>query len=228
VRSPTERPAPLAALILLAAACTAAPTPSPTPARSDAPASASPVASGSPGGLALADPGRPYDGPAILEAMRTSPRPDGVPAEVQTDEIAAAIADAIWTFDGEAWQTLSVEGACAATCTVEIAGSRGVEAGEDLWSFLVDPGTERVTVDFTNLRALPDELVAALDGLARRISSDGALDELRITSAAWTPPPDADRYVLSYRSGGEEGSCAAEIVVDARRGALIDETYSGC
>jgi hypothetical protein len=159
--------------------------------------------------------------------MRTSPRPDGVPAAVQTDEIAAEIADAIWTFDGEAWETLAIEGACAATCTVEIAGSRGGD-GEDLWSFSIDPSTGNVTVDFTSLRALPDELVAALDRLARRTSSEGALDELRITSAAWTPPPDVDRFVLSYRSGGEEGSCAAELVVDARRGVLIDEMYTGC
>lgn len=158
--------------------------------------------------------------------MRTSQRPDGVPAAVQTDEVAVGIAFAIWTFDGQPWDRMLVGGSCAATCVVEVAGSRDGIEGEDLWTFAVDPAADRVAVTTTSLRALPDALVAQLDGIARAAASQ-PLDELQLTTAAWVPPPDTEAFVLSYRSGGEEGSCSAEMIVGAD-GTLIDETYTGC
>jgi hypothetical protein len=34
--------------------------------------------------------------------------------------------------------------------------------------------------------------------------------------------------VLSYRSGGEEGSCAMEITLNASGGEVVEEKASGC
>ncbi|HEX7197446.1 MAG TPA: hypothetical protein VF364_11515, partial [Candidatus Limnocylindria bacterium] len=62
-----------------------------------------PSATASPKAFDLPEAGRPFDAEAILAAMRDSRRPGGVPDEMQTDAIAAAVADAIWTIDGEPW-----------------------------------------------------------------------------------------------------------------------------
>lgn len=161
--------------------------------------------------------------------MRSSTRPDGVPDVLVTDAVAAELAETIWTFDGGAWDTMAVGGSCgSASCTLDIAGSRTDAAGEDLWIFEIDPATADVTVVSAELGALPDDLVDDLDALARAEADDDALDHLALTTARWLPPPDADQFVLSYRSGGEEGSCAAELTVDARSGTVMDETYTDC
>jgi len=224
VRSATERIAGLTALLVFAAACT---NPDPSVVATDRP-SATPIESPSAEPSARAEPGRPYDAARILDAMRSSPRPDGVATQLQTETIAAALADAIWTFDGTEWDTLVIEGTCAATCTVEVAGSRAGTAGEDLWVFSVDPEGGDVTVETASLSAVPHEVAVTLDDLARRVATPSALDEMRVTNVAWLPPPDGDRFVLSYRSGGEEGSCAAEVTVDAGAGELVDEQYTNC
>jgi len=159
--------------------------------------------------------------------MADSPRPDGVPEELQTDAIAAAIADAIWTFDGGAWDRPIVSGVCGTTCTLEVSGSHAGTGGEDLWIFHVDPSSGSVEVASAELRALPNHVVDLVDRLARRLGTSLA-DDMLLTTVAWQPPPDGDQFSLSYRSGGEEGSCAVEILVDARAGTLVDERASGC
>lgn len=209
---------------MLAAAC-ASPAPSEpadhsTHAGTSAPPSAS--ADGS------AEPGQPYTGAEILDAMSRSPRPDGVPDEVETEAIAAAIADSIWTFDGEPWDTIVIGGTCAAdSCLVEVAGSRAAADADDVWVFTVEPADEAVAVESTDLGAIPAPTVADLDRLARSLIDGAALEGMIQTATTWEPPPDSGHYTLSYRSGGEEGSCGAEIVIDAARGELVDERSIG-
>ena len=160
--------------------------------------------------------------------MSTSPRPDGVPEELQTDAIAAAIAAEIWTFDGTRWDEMVVGGTCGPeTCVVEVSGSReGVEA-DDVWTFAVDPATESVTVGATDLRALPEEVVGDLDVLARSLVADEALEAMVLSSLAWLPPPSNDRFAMSYRSGGEEGSCGVDLVIDTDEESIVDEIPTG-
>lgn len=187
-----------------------------------------PSAGGTPA-LVLPTPGQPLDAETMLEAMRTSPRPDGVPDRLETELLAGRLADAIWTFDGAPWSTFVVGGSCGAdVCVVEVAGTRSGGAGEDLWTFDVDPGTGAVGVQSADLRALPPRLVASLDELARSLAVESDLDGMLLATARWLPPPQTDRFVLSYRSGGEEGSCAAELTVDARSRRLVEEALSGC
>lgn len=232
MRSPTDPRVLAAGLILLLAACT--PTPSPvTSAASIEPSIVAPTSTPAPSesafALALPEPGQPFDAATLLEEMRTSTRPDGVPDILETDVLAGRLATAIWTFDGEGWSTTTAGGSCGSTsCTLEIAGSRSDGSGEDLWVFEIDPATGDVSVVSAELRAIPDDLVADLDALARAEAEGDLLDGLELTTAKWQPPPSEGTFELSYRAGAEEGSCAVELTVDARAGTITDEETEDC
>lgn len=176
----------------------------------------------------LPEPGRPYDADDILDAMRDSRRPDGVAEELQTEGVAAAVAEAIWTYGGEPWDEVVAGGTCGpAACTLEVAGGRE-GLGGDTWVFSVDPASGRVEVVDAELQAIPVELVTELDRAARLADDDGLLEDMLLTAARWMPPP-ADRvFGLAYRSGDEEGSCSVDIEIDAGRGQISDVTSTGC
>jgi hypothetical protein len=189
----------------------------------------SPSASPSSPGVALPDPGRPYDADALLEAMRDSRRPGGVPMELQDSEIAAALAGQLWTFDGAPWPAIAAGASCgASTCTLELSGGGDDSGGEDAWVFTVDPASASVEVLSADLHAVPDETAAALDRLARAADAEGALDGLVYTAVRWLPPPAQDRFRLAYRSGNEEVSCSVDLELDAAAGHIIELTPSGC
>ena len=181
-------------------------------------------------GIDLPIAGRPLDATAVLEAMRASTRPGGVPDELESVEVAGAIAQTIWTVDGMPWDTASIGGFCgAATCTLDVAGSRDDRAGEDLWTLEIDRGTGSIEPLVADVRSLPPVLVDELDRLVRVLVEEVEGDSLLLVNARWLPPPaEGGRFVLSYRSGGEEGSCSREITVNAARGEVVDEHASGC
>jgi hypothetical protein len=230
---------PLAALLVgaaLAACGTDTPpstpsAPSPTAStRGPAPSqpAASPAASVGPG-IGLGEPGRPYAASDLLDAMRDSRRPGGVPAELQLEAIAADVADHLWTMRGEPWTAVTAGGSCGpTTCTLELSGSVDGSSGEDAWVFAVDPGSGSVEVVTADLHAVPDDIAIALDRLARELDRDDLLDGLLFTSVRWLPPPDEDRFRLAYRSGDEEGSCSVDLELDAVAGRITDVVPSGC
>lgn len=187
------------------------------------------AATASPSASALADlptPGRPLDAAVVLAAMRASRRPGGVPGELQTEAIAARVAEAVWTIDGQAWDVATAGGTCGPqVCTLELQGARDGATGTDAWAFAVDPATGSVEVVQHTLAALPAELVTELDLLAR---GDGSLGELVLASTRWLGPEDPERFVLSYRGGDEEESCSADVSVDAAAGLIVDVARSGC
>lgn len=225
--------APLLASIGLAACTQVSPSPvpsTPEPTHASAPASAQPSASEAPppSPSAAAGPGRPYDAADILEAMRTSPRPDGVPRALQTDAIASAIADEIWTIDGEPWDTFLIGASCGPdTCLVEVVGSRDDAEDDDAWTFGVDSGTGKVTVGATDLRALPSPFIDDLDRLARSLVNEAPIGSMALASVAWLPPADANRFAMSYRTGGEEGSCGLDIVIDPEERLVVSQQTLG-
>jgi hypothetical protein len=180
-------------------------------------------------GIALPQPGQPFAAATMFDAMRTSRRPGGVPDQLETNAIAAAVANAIWTYAGEPWTTIATGGSCGAeTCTLEVAGTRPNSLGEDLWVFEIVPGTGALTVASANLSALPTEIVDPLDGLARMLFRPGRLDGLALASVRWLPPPSGGEFILSYRSGGEEGSCGADVTLDAVLPEIVEDRLVGC
>ena len=193
--------------------------------------SASPSASASgEASIPVPTPGHPWDGLALLEAMRASTRPGGVPDGLETPGLAAAIAASIWTVDGSAWDTSSVGGYCGpSTCTLDIAGTHANRAGEDLWTVEIDLASGAVVPLVAEVRSISPELVESLDRLARDLADPGALGSMTLTTARWLPPPaGAGQFVMSYRSGGEEGSCAREVTLDAARGEILEDEATGC
>jgi len=167
-------------------------------------------------------PGRPYDADAVLTAMRQSRRPGGVPDVLETEPIAAAIADELWTWSGEPWTSLTVGGACGPErCSIDVAGAPAEAVGDDLYQLSVSLADGAVTVVGTELRGYPPDLEARLDAIARAGAGGDQLEGLALQRARWLPPPDDGRFVLAYRSGGEEGSPAADVTVDLEAGTVI-------
>ena len=230
----------LVLLGVLLAACGANPTISPTasPPTAAPPSgtsSAAPLPSEpSPServiaGLVLPEPGPAFDAATLLDAMRTSRRPGGVPDQLEIDQLAGTLAETLWTYGGEPWTTMAIGGSCGTeTCSLEVAGTRPERLGEDLWVFEIVPGTGRVTVVSADLSALPTEIVDPLDDLAHMLFRPGRLDGLVLASVRWLPPPSGGQFVLSYRSGGEEGSCGADITIDAILPEIVDDRPIDC
>jgi hypothetical protein len=202
----TRRLVAIGALLAFLTACAdAVPTPSP-------PSASEPVAV-----IPLPAHGQPFDADTLLAAMTDSRRPGGVSDEIATDAVAAKLADAIWTVDGEPWTAISAGGSCGPqTCTVELAGAAAGAVGEDLWVFEVTPASGAVEVVSADLRSLPADLLARLDEVTRASLAADELEGLDLTNLRWLPPPDETQFVLSYRSGGEEGgTCGMDVTLDA-------------
>lgn len=230
--SPVRRLGITGAVIVLAACSSVAPSNSDPPAASTAVEPSAPASAiiGDPGSpISLRPPGRPFDADDILTAMRDSRRPGGVAEELQTEEIASAVADTIWTIRGDRWDAISTSGSCeAAACTLEIAGSAAGDAGEDVWVLSVDPISAEVAVVDADLHGIPLETADAIDRLARSLDGGGVLDELLLTSVRWHAPPDEHLFTLAYRSGDEEGSCSMDVSLDVISRELTEASTSGC
>jgi hypothetical protein len=215
---------------ILAAAC-GTPDPSPTGSGPDASGSASPTGSGgegSPGtdGITLPEPGQPYTGAQVLEAMRTSVRPDGVPDELETDAIAAAVAAELWTFDGDPWESIEAGGTCGGeTCTLDVAGAPAGGAGDDVYTLSIDRSSGEVSRETTALLGYPESLEGAIDDVVRAGVDPSQLEGLVLAAATWVPPPDPHgRFRVAYRSGGEEQSPAIDVLVDVAAGRVLEVT----
>ena len=225
---------PAAVLVLALAGCgTTAPTPSPGPSGvATSQATTAPAATPDPSRaapIALTDPGRPYDAEDLLQAMRDSRRPGGVPTELQDSDIAAELAERLWTIDGEPWNAIAAGGACdASACSLELSGGTGATGGEDVWVFMINLTSGAVEVVNADLHAVPAETAVTLDRWARALDEDGLLDGLLTTAVRWLPPPAEDRFRLAYRSGDEEGSCSVDLELDAAAGRITEVTPSGC
>lgn len=169
----------------------------------------------------FATPGTPYIAADLLAAMRDSRRPGGVPDELETDAVAGAIAERLWTWDGQPWATWTVAGSCGpASCSLDVAGDAPDGAGTDLYTFSIERSTGVVDVAGTDLHGYPPGLEARLDAIARGALDAADLEGLTLVGARWLPPPETDRYWLAYRSGGEEGAPRLDVVVDLATGAV--------
>jgi hypothetical protein len=217
-------------MALLLAGCRAVGGPGTAPASpsAGAPSVEASIPASAGAAIPLAQPGTPYGAADLLQAMRDSRRPGGVPDELETREIAAAIAAQAWTWDGEPWETLSLGGACGPDgCNLDLAGAPTGEEGTDLYSFSVDPGAGAVQLLATDLHGHPAALQTMLDAAARATLGSDRLEGLELVASRWLPPPDTDRYWLAYRSGGEEGSPGLDVLLDAASGEVLEVLETG-
>jgi hypothetical protein len=211
------------AVLLLTLALGACAAPVPTGSQAAATASATPE-----GSVPTAEPtipgpipARPYDTAAVRQAMRDSRRPGGVPAELQTDEVAAGVANELWTWNGERWPQLVIGGSCGpSTCTLEVAGTPVNAAGADLYVLRVVPASAVASVESSDLHGYPAQLNEALKAIARTVAPD-AIAGLRFASAQWIPSAPG-QYLLAYRSGGEERSPGVDLLIDTATRTLLD------
>lgn len=147
------------------------------------------------------------------------------------EAIAGAIADRLWTIDGEPWEEIVAGGSCGPSrCTLELSGSAPSAAGEDLWVFAVEPASGTVEIVTPDLHSVSNAIAADLDRRARAADAgaDGVLEGLLFSAVRWLPPPAEDRFRLAYRSGNEEESCAVDLELDAAGGRITDVVPSGC
>ncbi len=234
-------------LVLIGAAMSACVSPAPQPTLTSTAASDRPPASASarsspssepsddPSTPATPDdeplgltPGRPFRAEDILQAMRASRRPGGVPDEIETTAIARAVADEIWTIHGEPWSSIVAGASCGPrTCTLEISGAPPDAVGDDLWVFEVTPTTGTVTVTTSVLRGMRPSLLEIADAVVRGDPAAPPADAI-LTSSRWLPPPASDLVVLSYRNGAETGACGADYTVDIAGATVADETVIQC
>lgn len=211
----------VAGLVLLAACTNQPPSVAPGSAASSVPTAGGATASVRPSASVakLATPGTPYEAADVLAAMLDSRRPGGIPDELKTESVAAALAAELWTWDGEPWASWTVGGACGPqACSLDVAGSSAAGAGTDLYSFVVERGSGAVTLAGTDLHGYPQDLETTLDAIARRALEPADLTGLSLVAARWLPPPQTDRYWLAYRSGGEEGAPRLDVLVDLATG----------
>jgi hypothetical protein len=232
-RRSRSRPAAVLVVVLALSACRlageapSASTDVSSPPSAAASKAAAPSSAPSAGGT-LAEPGTPYGVDEMLDAMASSRRPGGVPAELQNSQVAATLAHQAWTWDGAPWESLSISAACGPdACSLELAGAPAGAAGADLYSFNVDPDARRVELLATDLHGYPESLEADLDAAARAALEPSRLEGLALVGARWLPPPDTNRYWLAYRSGGEEGSPSLDVLLDLASGEVLEVSRAG-
>lgn len=214
--------------MVVAGCATATPSPVGSPSSasgsgsSDAPTSSATLIPSSTPLISVPPTGRPYAADQVLAAMRDSRRPGGVPDQLETTDVAGAIADAVWTYDGRPYPVLVISGSCgAASCTVEVSGAPTGAAGADLYLFAVTPGSGAVELQATDLHGYPGGLDALLDEVARGDGAPCSLGGLALSSATWRIPPDAGQFWVHFRSGGEEGSPGVDVLVDLLAGSAV-------
>lgn len=221
------------ALAMAITACGGPPpvaSPSGVPSASTLPGtSQAPTEQASIGAVLPSAPGQPYDAESILAAMRDSRRPGGVPDVIETDTVASAIAEAIWTIDGGPWDDLAIGGACGpAACTVDVVGVRNDAGGEDLWRFSVDQARGSVKLLEGQAGAVPTDVASVLDERVRAAAPAELLDNMVLASVRWRPPPGAGEFDLSYRSGDEEGSCEVDVRLGPDGRQVEEVTSTNC
>lgn len=228
----THRGGLLPLVVIVLAACGSVPPGSPrdgTPAATASGISSlRPAITPQPSATSTARVGRPFVAGDILEAMRQSRRPGGVPDELETEAIAGAIADEIWTLEGAPWTSIVAGGSCGpAECTLEVSGAPADAVAEDAWVFAITPSSGGVAVASAVLRGMSASLLDRADRVVRGSPSAPAPAAI-LASGRWLPPPDDGTVVLSYRNGAEAGTCGVDYTVDVEGAAVIDEATVSC
>jgi hypothetical protein len=208
---------PVAAVVLLGLLLGACAAPSPSNSGT------SPSATGTSPRPSRPAASRPYDADAVLAAMTQSRRPGGVPDRIETSAVAAQVANAVWTYDGQPYPSLVIGGSCGATsCTLEVSGQPIGGAGADLFVFSVTQPAGAVTMTTTDLHGYPSGLDGQIEAVAREGTDADRLTGLAYRTASWQLPPRSGWFWAAFRSGGEEGSPGLDVLVDLPARAVME------
>jgi hypothetical protein len=153
-------------------------------------------------------------------ALNAESKPNGeprIPTDLVNERIAFDIAQAIWSWNGDPYQQITIDASCGRGCDLIVAGVPIFEsAGNDHYLFKVNvPGkADDFSIgDRPALAGYPADLVPELEALARS-SASSQLDGLFLMVSSWFPPPRDGQFVLRFDDGNEEGGRAVWVWLD--------------
>lgn len=121
------------------------------------------------------------------------------------------------------YPSLVIGGSCGpSSCTLEVTGQPAGAAGADLYVFAVARPAGAVSLTTSDLHGYPSALDAAIEDLVRAGVPAGDVGGLAYTTASWQVPPRSGWFLAAFRSGGEEGSPALDVLVDLATRTVID------
>jgi hypothetical protein len=174
--------------------------------------------------------GQPYT--AEMIAVELADVSYNFPPELQTEFIAAALADRIWTYDGrpyrEVWFTGSCNEGVRIRCDLSLTGLPAfapTRGDVDTYWFVVHLGSPILGPEAGQaLGGFPPDLVPAIDALARSLDIDGRFKAEALRGIDWALPPPDDAFVLTY-GDDNEGDTTIVVTLDRanRRILSIEE-----
>jgi len=154
--------------------------------------------------------GRPYDGAAVLALMRAQGLPAIDPALLD-EGVAAAVADNLWTYDGQPYRRLIFEGRCeGAGCALGVTGLPTFASDAtfaDAYRWMIEPGAAALRTEggWPSLSGYPHELDPELEAEARALAG-GDLDDLQLSSIRWLPDAEDRLFELQFDDGLDQAS----------------------
>jgi hypothetical protein len=172
----------------------------------------------------------------VFATPPAKPGPTLVATDLLNSAVAAAIADAIWTWDGQSYDRWWIEAYCARTCELVIQGipASDIAGEEDMYHFhQFDPSRPAQTLelgDYPSLGGYPAALDPEIEQLGRALDEGGVLDDLGYFHASWFPPPRSGEFLAFFSDGNEEGGSNAYVwlnLVERRLIKLLPVTCCG-
>lgn len=206
----------------LVASCGLVAVRSPTPTLKAPYTAAPPTSAFSPERTASVSPrhGRPYSAERLLQLLTASQR---VPELLKTDAWASALAERIWSYDGEPYQELVFAANCEDredACDLDVVGVPGFAEDRDnadSYLFTLHPRTSLIEDQAPqSLAGLPRDLTPMLDAAARALVGE-EIGAHTLIGVRWLRPPPDDAYLLHYATDDQEGEDQIYITYD--RGA---------
>ena len=169
--------------------------------------------------------GRPYTPEMMVAELMDVPY--NFPRELQTDFVAAALADQIWTYDGRPYRELNLVGDCYGSprCDLRVIGLPAFASTRDQsdsHSFSIELPTRVVTRSYSGgLRGYPPELGPEVEALARSLDTAGRYADLPLRRVLWALPPPGDAYLVQFQRGSLEDAIVRCVALDRAQRQIL-------
>jgi hypothetical protein len=190
-------------------------------------------ASATPAELAGFAPGRPYDADAVFAALSVGDSVTeglGLAHVFVNRDTAAALAGAVWTWNGARYRELQIESSCDDLATVDtrclllVVGIPRFEAAggdNNAFSVTASSGADEYSIgDRPQLSGYPAELETQLELTTRSLTAD-QLTPLRLDHASWLPPPAAGIFALEFDDGNRQTRTLIRVWLDFPNHQLV-------